>query len=301
MAFDFGADALAGVGSLGEQGLGAFNLPQTSMFSDISPENAAFGLSATPNVFDTGTSAVPFTGNVGADVSPGAYNVLSSSGFTTPALGGTSAGADTPTEETGNPFDDARKPQAAAGQTTSLSAQSQQPQQGGMSQLGKSLLMAAPAMGVAGFQAFRGPQYPSALGDLKGLAGQQAGEASLLSSQYNAGQIQPGAAAMVASNYRQQLAKINQYFAKAGRFNSTDRIKAVQLAQSQMVQQYSQFLDAELTSSLKASGQAGQFFAQAAQIQMQADTAFNNALSNAMQGIGKVLAMGLSGNQQKAA
>ena len=105
----------------------------------------------------------------------------------------------------------------------------------------------------------------------------------------------PGAALQIQNATRAQVSKINQYYASVGRTNSTDHIKAVQQAQNNGIAQYQQFLNSELSASLQASGQAGSYFAQAAQIQMQADTAFNAALTSAMAGIGKIAATGLSG------
>jgi len=314
MALEAGTDFLS---SLGATGLGDFSVPNLVTppsdpipgvgGSAVADLGSAFGgLSDAPLSFASGGFDTSSTAGLGSDISQGAGAAIGSPsgggiGSDWAASGGIGGGTDALLSGDPNNPTNLKPPADLTGGAPAGAT----PQTGGssMSPLAKTALMAAPALGVAGFQALRGPQIPSQVGALTDLGNAQAGQSAQLMQQYNAGNIQPGAALQIQNNLRNQISKINQYYAGNGkqgnldRFNSTDRLKAIQQAQNAATAQYQQFLDSELKGALAASGQAGQFIAQAAQLTLSADAAFSKALSDAMAGIGKVAGIGLSGGQ----
>jgi hypothetical protein len=123
-------------------------------------------------------------------------------------------------------------------------------------------------------------------------------QGNLLLSNYNQGILNAPMMAQIQLGLQGTLNKIRQMYASSGRYNSTDRIQAENLAYTQATASMAQALNQELTSGLQALGQAGSLFNQQAQIELQADTSYRNSLSQAL---GSILKMpfsggGLSGN-----
>ena len=311
LGFDNLGDVASGTGALGAQGLGDFSTPGFTNAPDVAPalgtgadfaslggaiSDAGAGFSG-GSAFDSGAPALS-----GFDFNPAPVTALGATGFNfSPDISGGSApggasdliGGDTSQDNNLQPQSSGAGPMNGTAPAAGAKSTT-----GGLSQLQKTGIMAAPALGIAGYEALRGPQVPSQLGDLNALAGQQAAFGAQQQANYNAGTIAPGSALQIQNNARQQLSQLQQLYAKnrGGNYqSSTDYIKAAQQIQNNATAQYQQFLQGELTASLQASGQAGQYFAQAAQIQLSADQAFNNALMGAMSGIGKIAGVGLSG------
>jgi hypothetical protein len=310
LGFDDLGDVASGTGALGAQGLGDFSTPGFVNAPDVAPaigtgadfaslggaiSDASAGFSG-GSAFDSGSPALS-----GFDFNPAPVTAMGATGFNfSPDISGGAAPGGASDLLGGDQSQDnsLQSQSSGAGPMTGAAAGAAKSAGGGLSQLQKTGIMAAPALGIAGYEALRGPQVPSQLGDLNALAGQQAAFGAQQQANYNAGTIAPGSALQIQNNARQQLSQLQQYYAKnrGGNYqSSTDYIKAAQQIQNNATAQYQQFLQGELTASLQASGQAGQYFAQAAQIQLSADQAFNNALMGAMTGIGKIAGVGLSG------
>lgn len=127
-----------------------------------------------------------------------------------------------------------------------------------------------------------GPSRPSALGSQSALAQQMADQGNQLLANYNAGILTAPKMAALKLNLAGSLNKIRQYYKSAGRYNSTDRIQAENLAYLQTTQAMAADLDRELQMGLQALGQAGSQFGQVANATISSDNAFRSSLGSAL-------------------
>ena len=196
------------------------------------------------------------------------------------------------------PVQTAAQPAQAAQTTTPASTQpaASTPaaaKAGGLGPIAKSALTALPGLALAGYQMSRGPQNQAQEQALEAQAAQDQALYEQQLSLYNAGQIPPGEDLQIKDWLQAQENKINQEFDAMDRFQSTDRLKAIQNAQDTATTQFNADLQQELNTANLASSQAAQDLATAAQIQAANDRAYSNALISALGGIGKVGATAL--------
>lgn len=127
-----------------------------------------------------------------------------------------------------------------------------------------------------------GPSRPPAQGQQSAIAQQLADQAGILLNNYNAGQLSAPMMAKLKLDLQGNLNKVRQYYKTAGRYNSTDRIQAENLAYLQATAAMSESLDKELQIGLQTLGVAGTQFGQIANQQLQADNAFRTSLNSAL-------------------
>lgn len=130
----------------------------------------------------------------------------------------------------------------------------------------------------------RRPNIPS-LGAANAAAARLQAQAEELLNRYNQGVLSPAMMAKVQNDLQAALNKVRQFYSRAGRYNSTDRIKAEQEATFAAMAAMAASLDRELQLGLQSLGQAGSLYVSAANAAIAADNAYRSSMSNALNSI----------------
>lgn len=141
-------------------------------------------------------------------------------------------------------------------------------------------------------QMAKGPSKPASLGAASAVAAALQSQAQMLIDQYNRGELSGAMMSKIRMDLQGTLNKVRQFYKSAGRYNSTDRIQAENLATQQASAAMAASLAQELQQGLQALGQAGGLYGQIAAQEIAADTAYQNSLSRSL---GNIMRLPLGG------